>query len=293
MMAVQIIAEVGECFNGSMERAQRMIKEAAQAGCDVVKFQILDMDEVSPDDPEYDWFQKLELDRNKIRLLKQWATEFKIEILFTPVSVKTAEYLYDEGITAVKIASSFIRKKEILEYVNNHFERVYISTGMAELDEIKKAVELLDKPKEKIILHCISEYPTGPLLEQRGLKALDEKDAHLSMIKILQNEFSEYRIGYSDHTDEIFVPIIAAAMGAEVIEKHFTLDKKTPIEHYLQNKEYLGTDHVLSVEVDDLKEMVSQIRKVEICQGDMKWTRSEGEQILRDFLRGRYMTRED
>ena len=120
-MAVQIIAEVGECFNGSMECAQKMIKEAAQAGCDIVKFQILDMDEVSPNDPEYDWFQKIELDRNKINLLIQWAKEVDIQILFTPVSVKTAEYLYMEGIDTVKIASSFIRKMEVLEYINNHF----------------------------------------------------------------------------------------------------------------------------------------------------------------------------
>ena len=156
-MAVQIIAEVGECFNGSMECAQKMIKEAAQAGCDIVKFQILDMDEVSPNDPEYDWFQKIELDRNKINLLIQWAKEVDIQILFTPVSVKTAEYLYMEGIDTVKIASSFIRKMEVLEYINNHFYKVYLSTGMADLEEIRNAVNILDKPTEIVILHCISE----------------------------------------------------------------------------------------------------------------------------------------
>ncbi len=290
-MAVQIIAEVGECFNGSMECAQKMIKEAAQAGCDIVKFQILDMDEVSPNDPEYDWFQKIELDRNKINLLIQWAKEVDIQILFTPVSVKTAEYLYMEGIDTVKIASSFIRKMEVLEYINNHFYKVYLSTGMADLEEIRNAVNILDKPTEIVILHCISEYPTGPLLEQRGLKALDEKDAHLNMIRVLKNEFPEYKIGYSDHTDGIFVPVIAAAMGAEVIEKHFTLDRQTPIEHYIQGKEYMGTDHVLSIEPKVLKKMVNQIRRTEVCQGDMNWIRSAGERVLLDFLRSRYVER--
>lgn len=291
-MAVQIIAEVGECFNGSMESAKEMIAKAASSGCDIVKFQILDMSEVSTSDPEYDWFKKIELDRGKVHLLKQWADEAGIGILFTPVSVKTAEYIYDEGMDTVKIASSFVRKRELLDYINNHFKRVYMSTGMAELDEVHQALELLDKPEEIILLHCVSEYPTGPLLEQRGLKALDEKDAHLNMILLLKKEFPDLQVGYSDHTDDIFVPTIAAAMGAEVIEKHFTLDKKTPIDNFNQKKEYMGTDHVLSVEPESLSEMVRQIRRVEVCQGNLHWHRSDGEIILRDFLRGRYSERE-
>lgn len=291
MMAVQVIAEVGECFNGSMEQAHRMIKEAAQSGCDIVKFQILDMDEVSVDDPEYDWFCKIELDREKIRFLKKWAEDEKIDILFTPVSLKTASFLVGEGIRTVKIASSFIRKKELIEYINEHFRTVYVSTGMADLEEVRNVVQGLRKPEEVVILHCISEYPTGPLLEQRGLKALNEQDAHLNMINILKQEFPNFKIGYSDHTDGIFVPVIAAAMGAEVIEKHFTLDRQTPIRNYLEGKEYMGTDHVLSVEPSDLRQMIEWIRRMESCQGDMMWSRSEGETILRDFLRGRYTER--
>lgn len=290
-MAVQIIAEVGECFNGSMEQARRMIKEASQAGCDIVKFQILDMDEVSADDPEYDWFCKIELDREKIGLLKKWAEEEHIDVLFTPVSLKTASFLAEENIHTVKIASSFIRKMELIKYINEHFQTVYVSTGMADLEEVRKVVQILKKPKEVVILHCISEYPTGPLLEQRGLKALEEQDAHLNMINILKREFSECKIGYSDHTDGVFVPVIAAAMGAEVIEKHFTLDRQTPIRNYEQKKEYMGTDHVLSVEPDNLRKMVELIRRVEQCQGDMRWSRSQGEIILCDFLRGRYTER--
>ncbi len=290
-MAVQVIAEVGECFNGSMEQARRMIKKAAQEGCDIVKFQILDMDEVSVDDPEYEWFQKIELDRKSIRILKSWAEEEHIEILFTPVSVKTASFLVEEGIYTVKIASSFVRKEELIKYINEHFKTVYVSTGMAELDEVRKSVRILKKPEEVIILHCISEYPTGPLLEMRGLKALNERDAHLNMIHILKREFPAYRIGYSDHTDGIFVPLVAAAMGAEVIEKHFTLDRQTPIHNYIEKKEYMGTDHVLSVEPEALGRMVELIRRMEICQGDMEWYRSEGEIILCDFLRERYVER--
>lgn len=290
-MRVQIIAEVGECFNGSMEQAHKMIQQAAWAGCDIVKFQILDMDEVSMEDPEYSWFQKIELDRSKIDQLIKWAEAVDIEILFTPVSVKTAQYLVERDIKTVKIASSFVKKREILEYINDHFKKVYLSTGMAELNEIREAILALDQVNEIIVLHCVSEYPTGPLLEQRGLKALDERDAHLNMIELLKKEFPEHRIGYSDHTDGIFVPVIAAAMGAKVIEKHFTLDRKTPIENYMYGGEYLGTDHVLSVEPETLKKMVSEIRRVECCQGSREWSRSLGEQILIDFLRGRYAER--
>lgn len=293
LMSVQIIAEVGECFNGSMERAKQMILEAAESGCDIVKFQILDMDEVDVNDPEYDWFRKIELNRERIRFINDCAKEAEIEVLYTPVSLKTAQYIYDEGIRTVKIASSFIRKRELIEYINEHFTKVYMSTGMASLAEIRQALQILDKPSEVIVLHCISEYPTGPLLECNGLKALDEKDAHLNMLHILKREFPQYKIGYSDHTDGVFVPVIAAAMGAEVIEKHFTLDRKTPVDNYKNGGEYLGTDHVLSVEPQELKEMVSLIRKVEICSGDMQWRRSEGEQILLEFLRGRYVKREN
>ena len=207
-MSAKIIAEVGECFNGDINTAFTMIKEAKKAGCDIVKFQLLDMDEVAEDDPEYSWFKKLELDREKLALLIKWSKEIGIEILFTPVSVKTASYLIEYGIDTIKIASSFLKKRLFLEFINNHFKKVYMSTGMAELSEIREGIKLLSKPEEVIIMHCISEYPTGPLLEERGLSALDERDAHLNMMTMLKKEFPENKIGYSDHTDGIFVPLV-------------------------------------------------------------------------------------
>lgn len=290
-MRTKIIAEVGECFNGDMDTAFAMIEEAKAAGCDIVKFQLLDMEEVSADDPEYDWFAKIELTPDKIAELIAAAAQNDIEILFTPVSIRTAKMISGANLKTVKIASSFINKTELLEYINESFETVYISTGMAELHEIAEVVRILNKPKELIILHCISEYPTGPLLDERGLKALDEQDVHLNMMLLLKEQYPDFKIGYSDHTDQILAPVTAAAMGADVIEKHFTLDRKTPIEHYMQSKEYMGTDHVLSVEPPLLREMVKQIRRVEQIKGEMKWERTEGEKILREFLRGRYTER--
>lgn len=291
-MGASIIAEVGECFNGKIENAIKMIDVAADAKCDIVKFQLLDMSEVAKDDPEYDWFSKLDLPLEKINLLKQHTIEKGLDILFTPVSVNTAQTMLLAGEKKVKIASSFVRKKELLEFINDNFEIVYMSTGMAELDEVRDAIKLLNKPKEIILLHCISEYPTGPLLEERGLVSLDEKDVKLNMMLILKSMYPNLKVGYSDHTDDIWAPITAAAMGADVIEKHITLDRKTPIDHFNQGLEYMGTDHVVSIEPDKLKEMVEGIRRVEKIKGTYTWERTAGEKILLNFLRGRYTERE-
>ena len=241
---VEIIAEVGECFNGDLERAHQMIYEAKKAGCDTVKFQLLDMSEVALDDPEYEWFAKLDLAPPKLQKLISWAKEETINILFTPVSVKTAQWLVDAEQKTVKIASSFVNKKELLSFINENFDTVYASTGMASIDEIKEMLACLNRVKDIKLLHCVSEYPTGPLLEQRGLCALDEKDAHLNMILLIKNIFEQKTVGYSDHTDGVFVPVIACAMGAEIIEKHFTLDRTKVIEDFLMQRMVLCQDLV-------------------------------------------------
>lgn len=286
-----VIAEVGECFNGSMDTAREMIRIAKDTGCDIVKFQLLDMTEVAPDDPEYAWFAKIELDKKRIEQLIRWAEETGIDILFTPVSVRTAKWLVELGQKQVKIASSFVKKRELLSFINESFNLVFASTGMASLDEVCSMVAIFDRPEEIRLLHCISEYPTGPLLDQRGLSALNERDAHLEMMSMLKNLFPEFKVGYSDHTDDIFVPVIATAMGADIIEKHFTLDRSTPIEHFKSGLEYMGTDHVVSVEPAKLEEMVRQIRRVDAVRGSRVWERSQGEKILMDFLQGRYQER--
>ncbi len=293
MQHVQVIAEVGECFNGDMNNARKMISVAKEVGCDTVKFQLLDMDEVAKDDPEYDWFAKIELDKARIEQLIEWAKEDGIDVLFTPVSVKTANWLVEAGQGQVKIASSFVKKKELLSYINQHFQLVYASTGMAALDEVGQMMKMLDKPSEVRLLHCISEYPTGPLLEERGLAAMQENDAHLEMMNILKKQYPNTKVGYSDHSDGIFVPVVAASMGADIIEKHITLDRNTPIEHFNRGMEYMGTDHVVSIEPDKLREMVTLIRRVEKIKGDQIWKRSDGEQILIDFLQGRYKKRQN
>jgi N,N'-diacetyllegionaminate synthase len=283
-----IIAEIGECFNGDMEIAKRMISVAKDAGCDIVKFQTLDYENISEDDPEKEWFKKIALNPEKIEILVGSAGEMDIQILFTPENVKTSQWLMDADLKSVKIASNCIYDLELKKFINRHFEQVFMSTGMASLDEVNVALNHLSDIPDLYIMHCISEYPTGPLIEDRGLKALSHENAKLNMMRLLMVLFPQYKIGYSDHTADILAPVAAVAMGAKVIEKHITLDRKTPIENFNAEKEYLGTDHVLSIEPDELKEMVRQIREVEKMFGEWKWERSEGEIILRDFLRERF-----
>lgn len=283
-----IIAEIGECFNGKLDIAQKLMIVAKEADCDIAKFQTLDYANISEEDPEKEWFKKIALDLEKIGCLIKYAKEIDIQILFTPENVKTAGWLLDAGLKDLKIASSSADDTELIDFVNNHFERVFISTGMASLDEVNAAVARLNKVSDLYIMHCVSEYPTGPLLEQRGLKALSSCDVRLNMMRILMDLFPQHKIGYSDHTSGILAPIAAVAMGARVIEKHITLDRKGPVRNFDTGGEYLGTDHVLSLEPVELKEMVRDIREVEKMRGELKWERSEGELILREFLRERF-----
>ena len=232
MAGVIIIAEIGECFNGDMQIAETLILEAKAAGCDIVKFQTLDYESISEDDPERDWFLKVALTPEKVEYLIEYANNHQINILFTPDNVKTAQWLLQAGLKEVKIASSVAADREFIEFVNGNFERVYMSTGMCSLDEVNGAVDSLGAIKELYIMHCVSEYPTGPLLEQRGLKALDSGDVRLNMMRLLMALFPQHKIGYSDHTAGILAPVAAVAMGARVIEKHITLDRQTPIKNF-------------------------------------------------------------
>ncbi len=193
-----------------------------------------------------------------------------------------------QGSGDIKIASSLIADSGLLRFVNLHFKCVFISTGMASLGEVKKAVKTLNKVRNLHIMHCVSEYPTGPLLEKRGLKALSPEDVRLNMMKTLISLFPQYKVGYSDHTSGIIAPIAAVAAGARIIEKHITLDRTTPIRNFKKGRNYLGTDHILSLEPEELGDMVEGIRQVEKMFDKKKWERSEGEKILRHFLRDRF-----
>ena len=284
-----IIAEVGECWNGELEQAKKLIKIAAEAGCDYVKFQTLDACTVSADDPEYDWFLKIALTDENISLFIDYSKQCNIKPLFTPANLNKAMLLKNKfGLTEAKIASSVVHNPETVDFISKNYSRVFVSTGMCSLDELNDIVYKFSNTRELFLLHCISEYPTGPLLDEYGLKALDEKNCSINMMKIMKQLYPHRRIGYSDHTSGILAPVVAVAAGAEIIEKHITLDRKKPIELFNGKTGYLGTDHVLSLEPAELKEMVKQIRRAEEMLGDWRWERTPGEKKLKDFLVRRF-----
>ena len=286
--SVIVIAEIGECYNGSLEVARRLIEAAKEAGCDYVKFQTLDAAGISDDDPEREWFLKIALTEERIERLISCAQESGMAICFTPENQKTASWLHARGLRVIKLASSSLIDAALQEYVAEHFDRVFFSTGMGSLDEVDAAVRRLEKVKELFILHCVSEYPTGPLLEKEGLRALRHRDVRLNMMRMLAQLYPRHGIGFSDHTDGILAPLAAVAAGARVIEKHVTLDRETPVRNYRERGDYLGTDHVLSLEPAELKSMVSQIREIETMQGEWRWERSDGEKLLKEYLRARF-----
>lgn len=266
MARALIIAEIGENHIGDMELAKKMILEAAAAGADMVKFQSYLGSDVAEGDPEKDWFSKVQVSDEAHHELKKYAEEHGIEFLSSPFSLERARFLCENlGLKKIKIASSEMLNLALLDYVNKNAEVVYLSTGMATLPEIKRAVKHLNKIKYLYILHCTTQYPTKP------------EDANLRAIKTLKEAFPDKRIGFSDHTLGIKAALVAIALGAEVIEKHFTLDKSLP-----------GTDHVLSADPKELRELVERVRDVETLLGNPEKKPTEREEDIREFVRHRF-----
>lgn len=261
-----IIAEIGENHGGDWDLARRMVVLAAQAGADVVKFQSYRGRDVSEQDPEREWFTRVELSDDLHRELKGLAVQQGVGFLSSPFTVERARFLCEKlGLRAIKIASSEMLNRPLLAYVNRHADTVYLSTGMATLEEIGQALGWLDEVDEVVILHCVTQYPLG------------DSEANLRSITALQEAFPDRVIGYSDHTVGVVAPVAAAALGARVIEKHFTLDKSLP-----------GTDHVLSATPEEFRTMVEQIRRVEELLGETRKLPTAGELKIRDFVRSRF-----
>ncbi len=260
---VFIIAEAGVNHNGSLETAKKMIDAAAEAGADAVKFQTFHAEDIacaaSPKaeyqtrregegQSQLEMLKKLELDEAAHKELLGYCARKGIRFLSTPFDLRSVSMLVRLGLDVFKIPSGEITNLPYLRRIGGLNKEVILSSGMADLEEIGKAVDIIvasGTGKDKItVLHCNTEYPTP--LEDVNLKA---------MLSI--KETYGVRIGYSDHTLGIEVPIAAAALGAEVIEKHFTLSRKMK-----------GPDHEASLEPDELKKMIEAVRKIEKALGD-------------------------
>jgi N,N'-diacetyllegionaminate synthase len=256
-----IIAEAGVNHNGSIENAKKLIDAAANAGVDYVKFQTFKAEKlVSPtakkasyqqknindgDDSQFNMLKKLELShQDHLELIKY--CQFKnIKFFSTAFDAEGVTYLNELGLDLFKIPSGEITNYPYLRAIGQTGKPVILSTGMCFLKEIQEAIDVLVKygtNRQQIsILHCNTEYPT-PM-----------EDVNLKAMLTIANEFKT-PIGYSDHTLGIEVPIAAVALGATIIEKHFTLDKNLP-----------GPDHKASLEPQELKEMVKAIRNIELA----------------------------
>jgi len=258
-----IIAEAGENHCGNMEYCKQLIQLSKNAGCDYVKFQYYDASRTSLDDPERDWFFKVQLNEEKLKTLINESNRVGIKFLCTPWERSNAEILNKLNVKDMKIASFHITDYDLIEYVNKYFNRVFLSTGMSSIDEIERAVAKLDKV-DLYLLHCVSEYP------------LAAGRVNLKVMDFLHDTF-QCRVGYSDHTIGILAPLAAAARGAAVIEKHITL-----------NHAFEGTDHVLSADPAELKLMVEQIRSTVRMLGDGKKRLTAKEKENQNFLRNRF-----
>lgn len=260
-MAVYVIAEAGVNHNGSVKNAFKMIDCAKECGCDCIKFQTFKADAlVTSNAPKADYqmrntngsntqfemLKSLELNDREFEELKAHCDEIGIEFMSTPFDIESVDVLEKIGVTRYKISSGDINNKQLLQYVAKTGKSMVVSTGMSTIEEVTKAVDWIEQVgnHQITLLHCTSNYPTS--YDEVNMKAM----------QTLQQKFG-YPIGYSDHTKGDLASIVAVAMGATVIEKHFTLDK---------NME--GPDHKASLNVEELKEMVDDIRAVETIMGN-------------------------
>ncbi len=263
-MHTLIIAEAGVNHNGSIELAKQLVDKAAEAGADYVKFQTFKSEKLvsksarqaeyqkknigkKSDDSQLSMLKKLELSKQDHEVLITYCKERDIKFFSTAFDFDSIEYLHFLNLGLWKIPSGEITNYPFLKRVAAYNEKTILSTGMCDIEDVRAAVEALYKnglSKENLtLLHCNTEYPTP--FEDVNLKAMDA----------LREEFG-VEVGYSDHTKGIEVPIAAVALGATVIEKHFTLDR---------NME--GPDHKASLEPNELKTMVSAIRNIEKAVG--------------------------
>lgn len=263
MSRVFIIAEAGVNHNGSIELAKKLIDVAVDAGADAVKFQTFKADNLvsksaqkaeyqkkntDNDESQYQMLKKLELDKSAHDEIISYCKKKNIMFLSTPFDHESIELLNSFEMPIFKIPSGEITNLPYLRHIGQLGKDVILSTGMSTLQEIEDALEVLVNSgtvKEKItVLHATTEYPCP--MDEVNLRAMQTISAAFTV-----------KVGYSDHTQGIEVPIAAVAMGACVIEKHFTLDNKMD-----------GPDHKASLEPNELKSMVQSIRHVEKALGD-------------------------
>lgn len=260
-MGVYIIAEMGDNHNGDSRLAFQLVDEAVNAGADCVKFQVFKTEEIitlhaqkaeyqknntGTDENQFEMVKKLELDFSVYEELFAYCKTKEIDFLATAFDIPSVDFLQNLGMEKWKIPSGEITNLPLLIRIAQTGKPIIMSTGMCTMKEIQAALDVLEQNGAGNIslLHCNTEYPT-PF-----------EDVNLRAMKTMEETFGK-PVGYSDHTVGIEVPVAAVAMGAAIIEKHYTLDK---------NME--GPDHKASLNPEELKEMVKAVRNIEKAMGD-------------------------
>ena len=256
-----IIAEAGVNHNGDIELAKRLVDVAVEAGADAVKFQTFQADRVASTtapkagyqmqttdaaESQLDMLRRLELSPEAYCELQMYCRERDVLFMSTPFDEESVDFLDELGVSVFKIGSGEITNWPFLEYIARKGKPIILSTGMSYLSEVDEAVRVLRGAgcEELVLLHCVSNYPANPA------------DANLRAMRTMAAAF-QVPIGFSDHTPGIKVALAAVALGACVLEKHFTLDKGLP-----------GPDHRASLEPQELQSLVAGIRTVEMALGN-------------------------
>ncbi len=262
-MSTMIIAEAGVNHNGDIKLAKRLIEVASESQVDVVKFQTFQASRLvtkdaqkaeyqstvpAEGDKQLEMLRKLELDEGQHKELKKLANSKNLEFLSTGFDLESLRMLISLGIERIKIPSGEITNLPYLRFIASQQKKIILSTGMSTLKDIESALSVLElggvKHEDITVLHCTTSYPTN----------MDE--VNLNAMVSIGKEF-DVNIGYSDHTQGIEVSIAAVALGATIIEKHFTLDRNLP-----------GPDHKASLEPRELTVLVQAIRNIETAMGD-------------------------
>lgn len=276
-MSVYIIAEAGVNHNGEIENAFKLIDAAIEAKADAVKFQLFNAENIvsknakkaeyqkaatDQDETQFEMLKKLELSQDEYIKLHEYCMDKPITLLATAFDFDSIDFLQKLDTPVWKIPSGEVTNLPYLEKIAKVNKPIIISTGMCSMSEVEQAVTIIKKYNDNItVLHCNTEYPTP------------YRDVNLRAMQTMKDAFS-IEIGYSDHTESIEIPIAAVAMGASIIEKHFTLDKNMK-----------GPDHAASLEPNELKRMIEAIRNVENALGSGKKQASQSEMKNKDVAR--------
>lgn len=277
---VYIIAEIGVNHNGSLDLAKKLVYSASEAGVDAVKFQtfkaerLLSSDKIKKapyqtrenSENQYTMLKRLELDNNAFKELKHLCDALGVDFISTPYDQESVILLKELRSKTVKIASADIINKYLIDKIIDQELNIILSAGMASYEEVFRTIEHIrnrNKDIEISLLHCTTSYPT------------DYADVNMNVLKKLQRDFGDkVAIGYSDHTEGNEIAIMAASLGARIIEKHFTLDRKMD-----------GPDHFASIGPKELGALVSSIRNVEKAFGDSSKPLTKNELVNINVMR--------